>query len=71
MKKNYNDLMGKTKEVVLSLMGDDQFNDPHSDKWIFYMDKDYFWRKRYLYLFFERGIVVRTSIVFKNFWEKG
>lgn len=70
IEKKYDKYIGKTRKLILEIMKEDQFNDPHSDQWIFYMDKDFFWRKRYLYLFFENDKVVRSSIIIKNFWEK-
>lgn len=70
MKRNYHHLVGKTKKEILKIVKEDQFNDPHSDEWIFYMDKDFFWRKRYLYLLFEGDMVVLSRIVYKRFWEK-
>ncbi|UTX48909.1 hypothetical protein [Chryseobacterium sp. MA9] len=70
MKKDFDKLSGKTKKEILETIKDDQFNDPHSDEWIFYLEKDHFWRKKYLCIFFEEGIVMLSSIIVKNFWEK-
>lgn len=70
MKKDFDKLSGKTKKEILEIIKDDQFNDPHSDEWIFYLEKDYFWRKKYLCIFFEEGTVMLSSIIVKNFWEK-
>lgn len=69
MKKNYNHIIGKTKKEVIFFLGGDQFNDPHSDKWTFFINKNYLGRKKYLHVIFEAGIVVQVFLRVKNFWE--
>lgn len=61
---------GKTKKEVLDIMEDGQFNDIHSDQWVFLIKKDIWGNRSYLHLFFEDNIAIRGSIVFKYFWQK-
>ncbi|MET3537439.1 hypothetical protein [Chryseobacterium limigenitum] len=70
MKIDYDNLVGKTRKEILEIVKEDHFNDPHSDEWLFYVEKYYFWRKKYLYLLFVDGVVVKSRMIYKNFWEK-
>jgi hypothetical protein len=69
MKKNYNDLIGKTKKEVLDAMENDQFNDPHSNVWTFYLGKEFLGKTKILQLFFTNNVVEKTRILTKNFWQ--
>lgn len=69
MEKKYDELIGKTKKEVLIAMGGDQFNDPHSNVWIFFLEKRALGRKKFLRLFFVNNIVKNTFIITKNFWQ--
>ncbi|MFP3598620.1 hypothetical protein [Chryseobacterium sp. SIMBA_029] len=71
MTTKYNKLTGKTKEEVLELISENKINNINSDLWVLYIEKRYFWQKKFLHLFFEEGKVVLYRIVFKNFWNKG
>jgi len=70
MKKDYSKLVGKTKKEILGIVKEDQFNDPHSDEWFFYLEKSYFWKRKILYLLFEDGEVVQSRIIYKFFWHR-
>lgn len=67
--KNNIHFTGKTKKEIVSIMECDQFNDPHASVWVFFLEKKQFGRKKYLYLFFEKNIVVKFKFKTKNFWQ--
>lgn len=64
---NFLNLIGKTKEEIVLLVGD-QFNDIHSDIWMYRnYDKKRLFEKKYLYLKFENNKVKQFEYkVFSN-----
>lgn len=69
LKKNFDDLIGKTKKEIRFLMGD-QFNDPHSHIWCFLIERGFLGRRKVLYLFFHDDKVEKVYATTKNFWQK-
>ncbi|WP_300687261.1 hypothetical protein [Chryseobacterium sp.] len=70
MKKIYNGLSGKTKKEILETIKENLNCEIHSDEWFLYLGKSYPWQRKYQYLLFDDNIVIRSSIVFKNLWDK-
>lgn len=66
----YNGLLGKNRKEILQSIELAYINDSSSEVLIFYLGKSYFWQKKFLYVFFEKDKVVRSSIIFKNIWDK-
>lgn len=66
----YSNLIGKTRKEIADLMKNSELNDPYSDEWIFYLDKNYLGQKRFLYLFFKNNVIQGYCVVTKNFWNK-
>jgi hypothetical protein len=63
-------LINKTKKEVVKIIDENMANEMSSDIWVFHLGSGCFWQKKYLYIFFEEDIVIRTSIIYKNFWDK-
>ncbi|PWN58050.1 hypothetical protein [Chryseobacterium viscerum] len=66
----YCNLIGKTREEILDLLKNREFNDRYSDEWIVCLGRNYLGRKRFLYLFFENNIIKGYCTVTKNLWNK-
>jgi len=56
-------LIGKTKEEILDLLGD-EFNFYPESVWRYLLSKSWYGRKKILYLEFEDDIVIRKSVIF-------
>ncbi|MDQ0594833.1 hypothetical protein QFZ37_003202 [Chryseobacterium ginsenosidimutans] len=66
----YYSLTGRTRDDILESIKRSCLTANYDDELIFYLGKSYCWQKRYLFIFFEKDIVIRASIIFKNTWEK-
>lgn len=58
-------LVGKTKNEILDLLGD-EFNFYPENVWYYVLSRNWYGRKKVLYLEFEDDIVTRKSIRFVN-----
>lgn len=68
-KKDYNKIMGKTKKEVIDFFEGDQFNDPHSDLWTFFLGQNFLGRRSYLHVIFNNGVVSKVVLRVRNFWQ--
>ncbi|GAA4161527.1 hypothetical protein GCM10022217_27320 [Chryseobacterium ginsenosidimutans] len=66
----YNSLSGRTRKDILEGIELACLSDRYDEELIFYLGKSYFWQKKYLYVFFEEDIVIRSSITYRNLWDK-
>ena len=64
--KKYDYLIGKTREELVHIMGSDQFNEPYSNVWTFYF-KENFFKKRYVYIYFDDGVIISIRVIIQYF----
>jgi hypothetical protein len=66
----YNSLIGRTRKDILESIELELLNDSNAEELIFYLGKSYFWQKKYLYIFFEKDLVIQSGITYRNLWDK-
>ena len=55
-------LLGKTKDEIIDLLGD-EFNFYPESIWHYVLSKTWYGRKKVLYIEFEEGIVIHKSVI--------
>lgn len=68
-KKDYSKIIGKTKKEVIAFFDGDQFNDPHSDLWTFFLGQNFLGRKSDLKVVFKNGVVSKVVLRVRYFWR--